>query len=60
MKYVFAHTFEANWTIEADTPEEALEIAYDKMGKCKVVDRETGEEAEDFIEQEPWEIDRYS
>ena len=57
MRFVFAHTFEANWEIEADTYEDAERIAFEKMGRCKVVDKETGKEVEDFVEQEPWELE---
>ena len=59
MKFTFAHTFEANWEVEADSPEEAERMIYEKFyGKFKMVNRETGEESFDFPEQEPWEIER--
>lgn len=58
MKFTFAHTFEANWEVEADSYEEAERMVYEKFyGKFKVVNRETGEESFDFPEQEPWEIE---
>lgn len=58
MKFTFAHTFEADWEIEADTYAEAERIAYGKMGRFKVVEIESGRESPDFVEQEPWEIER--
>ena len=56
MKFTFAHTFEADWEIEADTYEAAEKIAYSMMGRFKVIDKDSGKEAPDFVEQEPWEI----
>jgi hypothetical protein len=58
MKFIFAHTFEADWEIEADSYEQAEKLVMEKFGKFKVIDPATGKEAEDFIEQEPWEIER--
>ena len=58
MTFTFAHTFEADWQIEADSYEAAEKIAYSMMEKFKVVDKTSGKEVPDFVEQEPWEIER--
>lgn len=54
--FTFAHTFEADYEIEAETYEEAEKIAFSHFGKCKVVNEKSGKDAPEFVEMEPWEI----